>query len=246
MQRKGEGMKKGLLIIPDVHGRDFWKEGIEKRLPGEKMIFLGDYTDPYDFEGIKHNVVPGMIREILEIPDTILLLGNHDLGYIFPGSPKVRQDPDRERFEETRRLFLDNHERFRLTWIDEGIVFSHAGFLKSKYNTWRGKKYTIPGIAEMFQQKWEEQDLKFLGSELFQISWLRGGWSDSGSFVWADIREHLAQDHFFWSKNFQIFGHSMLKTGYIIKKSTFAMVDCQRPVRVTLAKKWRNYRYDVL
>ena len=26
---------KTILIIPDIHGRDFWKDGVEQRLPGE-------------------------------------------------------------------------------------------------------------------------------------------------------------------------------------------------------------------
>ena len=44
-------MKKGILIIPDIHGRDFWKKAVDSK-GYDKIIFLGDYTDPYDFEGI--------------------------------------------------------------------------------------------------------------------------------------------------------------------------------------------------
>ena len=47
-----------VLIMPDVHGRDFWWEGIEKRKPGELCIWLGDYTDPYPHEFIKHDKIP--------------------------------------------------------------------------------------------------------------------------------------------------------------------------------------------
>lgn len=38
------------LIIPDVHGRDFWKDAAN-RFPGN-IVFLGDYLDPYPLEGI--------------------------------------------------------------------------------------------------------------------------------------------------------------------------------------------------
>ena len=55
-----------VLIIPDVHGREFWKEGIEKRKQNELIIFLGDYTDPYPHEGIKHEVIPDMLEDILK------------------------------------------------------------------------------------------------------------------------------------------------------------------------------------
>ena len=41
-----------MIIIPDVHGRTFWKDAIKERQEGEKVIFLGDYHDPYRNEGI--------------------------------------------------------------------------------------------------------------------------------------------------------------------------------------------------
>ena len=38
-----------LIIIPDVHGRSFWRDAV-KRNPGAEFIFLGDYLDPYPDE----------------------------------------------------------------------------------------------------------------------------------------------------------------------------------------------------
>lgn len=35
-----------VLIIPDVHGRPFWKDAVQ-RYPDTDTIFLGDYHDPY-------------------------------------------------------------------------------------------------------------------------------------------------------------------------------------------------------
>ena len=35
-----------ILIIPDVHGRTFWRDAVEAA--GEMpIVFLGDYLDPY-------------------------------------------------------------------------------------------------------------------------------------------------------------------------------------------------------
>ena len=44
-------MNKKILIIPDVHGRTFWRAALETG-NYEKVIFLGDYVDPYVYEGI--------------------------------------------------------------------------------------------------------------------------------------------------------------------------------------------------
>ena len=47
-------MEKGIkiLIIPDVHGRDFWKEPVTRTLQetDARICFLGDYHDPYPQE----------------------------------------------------------------------------------------------------------------------------------------------------------------------------------------------------
>ena len=40
-----------VLIIPDVHGRTFWKEPCEHIDEFDKTIFLGDYVDHYPQEG---------------------------------------------------------------------------------------------------------------------------------------------------------------------------------------------------
>ena len=47
---KQSSMNK-LIIIPDVHGREFWRKAAYENPDGE-FLFLGDYLDPYELEGI--------------------------------------------------------------------------------------------------------------------------------------------------------------------------------------------------
>ena len=43
-----------IYIIPDVHGRDFWK-GVRNHVEDfDKIVFLGDYVSPYSHEGISN------------------------------------------------------------------------------------------------------------------------------------------------------------------------------------------------
>ena len=35
-----------MIIIPDIHGLNFWKEAVAGREEGI-IVFLGDYLDPY-------------------------------------------------------------------------------------------------------------------------------------------------------------------------------------------------------
>jgi predicted phosphodiesterase len=54
------------LIIPDVHGRTFWKKAIEKHKDEvNKIIFLGDYLDPYPWEGITRKEAIRNFQEII-------------------------------------------------------------------------------------------------------------------------------------------------------------------------------------
>lgn len=74
-----------ILILGDIHGRSFWKEPCNNWTG--KIIFLGDYHDPYgeyiDEEPNKAESLTNL-RELTafvenrrKISDVICLLGNH-------------------------------------------------------------------------------------------------------------------------------------------------------------------------
>lgn len=86
-----------LLIIPDIHGRRFWKHDIDEHLDEvDHVIFLGDYLDHYTYEKdpfkeegneliLCKDELPNL-EDIIELkkkyPEKItLLLGNHDMHY---------------------------------------------------------------------------------------------------------------------------------------------------------------------
>ena len=82
-----------ILVIPDVHGREFWRKA--KDFKGN-IVFLGDYLDPYPSE---HIDMEKAMTEFLDIMDWAkknekvhLLLGNHDWHYIYPDFNSTRKD----------------------------------------------------------------------------------------------------------------------------------------------------------
>lgn len=90
------------LIVPDVHGRDFWKVPLYDTLKNtnDDVVFLGDYLDCYpdefdsNFE-LDCNASTGYLqtaidnfKQIIELKkqysDRItLLLGNHKVNFCF-------------------------------------------------------------------------------------------------------------------------------------------------------------------
>ena len=66
-----------ILIIPDVHGRAFWRKPCKDIDKWDKIVFLGDYVDPYPGEAEQSDVM-GELIDIVELkrqnPDKVILL----------------------------------------------------------------------------------------------------------------------------------------------------------------------------
>lgn len=125
------------LVIPDIHGRTFWKEALE-RFPKESfqnlsIIFLGDYLDPYEFEGINKIDTINNFKEIIERAKEDsrihLLIGNHDMHYWYNASYKVRFD--RIHCGKIKDIFLQNFQLFNIAYEEEinsqRYLYTHAG-----------------------------------------------------------------------------------------------------------------------
>lgn len=54
------------MIIPDVHGRSFWK-GAVASCPDAEIVFLGDYLDTYANEHISEQTAMDVFKEIIDI-----------------------------------------------------------------------------------------------------------------------------------------------------------------------------------
>ena len=56
-------LNQSILVIPDIHGRSFWKEAVNNW--EGLIIFLGDYLDIYPDEGISKKEAIRNFEEIL-------------------------------------------------------------------------------------------------------------------------------------------------------------------------------------
>lgn len=256
------------LIIPDVHGRDFWIDAL-KRYPIEEypdidIVFLGDYLDPYtSFEGITKEQAYDNFLSILDIAKKDkrikLLLGNHDWHYLF-NTDYCRIDNARSRNIEN--LIKENINLFSLAYEkkinDKLYLFTHAGvtkgWLKANINyakqdieLWpddpeedeyfKYRKTVFENFSNFdidndsladFLNSLLKVDDDVLGGIVGQISRMRGGWFWDGSFIWADVNEHLNNTPFSTIKKYyQIFGHTLtypdIDEGYV--GEFFAMID---------------------
>lgn len=229
-----------MIIIPDTHGRTFWKKAVEQAKENEKIIFLGDYVDPYcEIDPYTKNAIStksaldnfkDIIDYAKEHSNVILLVGNHDTEY-FLGTYKCRCDY--KNFDCLKKLFLDNINLFKIGYYEvidnKKYVFSHScikkGWLEQFDVNLKSPQEVIDYCNEMLQTNQEQ-----LGKELDAISYVRGGDMRYGSIVWADASEFDDEE---WDgcDTYFIFGHTQQRNQPVIEEN-FALLDCRKAFRL--------------
>lgn len=221
-----------VLIIPDVHGRTFWKDAVKGR-EDWKIIFLGDYLDPYRHEGINHEMALENFKDILNFkrahPENVtLLIGNHDCTYVYDrGRDICNCRADIANWSEVHGLFDENLKLFALAEEleigERKYVFSHAPILEEWCDNFEFRK---ENIVDTLNNKLYVTDAKFFMA-LACVDWYRGGYDDAGSVVWADVRSVISGRKTLPNGDYLIFGHTQLEKNPILTDN-FACLDCRR------------------
>ena len=247
-------MAKKVLVIPDIHGETFWKEPVQKYIDQvDRIVFLGDYLDPYLEEG-KTYTHQGLYDNLMDIIDlkrantdkVVLLKGNHDQHY---ASEMFRylacgSRCDTINWDKYNAVFVRNQDLFKLAHLEEinGIpyLFSHAGLTlnwinKVNSSIWKLADNKISLTDPDIIEKINALDDNDEGQEMLSIV---GRYRNvigprSGSILWADIEEHALPDAhraYGLNKIFQVFGHSRLDRDQddLIIFDNVAMIDSQQ------------------
>lgn len=219
-------LEKHILIIPDVHGRKFWRKPTEDMSQWDKVIFLGDYVDPYEGEATTEETVQEL-KDIIALKEiykdkVILLWGNHDLFYWckpYRDQMSYWSRHDFDHHNELESIFLQHNDLFQWAWEYDKYLFTHAGVTN--------------GMARFIIEEYDDINAEIINkffsqpeyqSILASVSYYRGGWNQYGSIVWADIREHYKVDPIKQMKQFyQVFGHTYAKQRIIT--DYWAMLD---------------------
>jgi len=201
-----------LLVIPDIHGRDFWIEPCSHIGDYDKVIFLGDYHDPYPYEVSKdtsrHRLKEELVPFVINHQDKVVcLFGNHDGNYL------VGDMADRVDYWHKKEIegYLKKMN-LKLIHREGKYLFSHSGVLPKWLNVFN---LTLEDL----------EHLPLDHSSLLSVSRYRGGWSKAGSCIWGDVREYAISEHI--PDVYQIFGHTQLVEDPLIEKD-WACLDCRK------------------
>ena len=248
-------MPKQILVIPDIHGRRFWREPVHRMIDKvDRVVFLGDYLDPYPDEGVVYS--PEELRQNLteivalkqEQPEKVVLLkGNHDQHY----SSRLFYDLargsrcDKINWDKYHKAFNQNKDLFQLAYLenvnDVPYVFTHAGltvYWLNKVNSkvWRLSDRDISIADQDIIDRINLLDSDYLGQEMLAVigksrSLFRG--ERTGSVLWADMEEQplsKTPKAYGLDKVFQVFGHTRLDVfdSDMVLSDHLAMIDSQR------------------
>lgn len=179
-------MKK-TIAIGDIHGRKNWKKIVEAH-PTDRIVFLGDYCDPY--YNMSNCDVLSNLLDIINLKkerkdNIILLLGNHDMHYIYDDFT-VGTRYNSGIAELLKALFEDERKLFQFAYQEGNTLYTHAGVCGKWWDKYfKGKTGEgSPTIAEQLNNPTDEQ-LK----AMFMVGYIRGGFCERGGIFWADLYE---------------------------------------------------------
>lgn len=240
-------MQAECIIFPDIHGRDFWKSVLCNECGWETgtYIFLGDFFDPYKFE---HISVPAAIDNFQQLTEAVnklkdngkevvMLIGNHDAHYINWIFDKHIGGVRKSRYYATKiRGLLTNIPNFihslayETVIVNKRILFTHAGVTLKWYNEHRN---LIGDLTAENLNKLTYSEGGWLA--LCDASWVRGGYDDTGSCIYADLSDHFTDNGKVLpipNYDYQIFGHTQQEKNLVINYQ-FAMLDCRSAFALT-------------
>ena len=221
-----------ILCIGDIHGRNFWKKAVEENMDKvDRIIFFGDYLDPYPWEGITRKEAISNFQEIIGFKSenrdkVVLFVGNHDLAYIDKKNYIVRSRYDSSNARHIEEMFRSHRSFFQLAHEeligDKRYLFTHAGLQIGWYKKHEKLigELTVNGMNHLL-------DIPNGIKALCEASWSRGGWDQFGSIVWNDVTDcgsHV-NDELPWDR--QVFGHSQQEEHPIIT-DTHVCLDCRK------------------
>ncbi len=231
-------MSKKILVVPDVHGDIFWKEPVNRYIDiVDKIIFLGDYLDPYPKEGEQHTP-QNLFDNLMDIIDlkrkyldkVVLLKGNHDQHY---ASEVFLEYSCASRCDKTNwgiynAVFVRFENLFKIVHLENLLslpyLFSHAGLTvywihKVNHELWKLADNMVSVTDSKIIEKFNQLEKTYEGhvalSTTGKYRSLLG--EKTGSVLWADIEEHSiskAPKAYGLNKVFQVFGHTRLNEQY--------------------------------
>ncbi len=184
-------MGKKTVIIPDIHTNFVDAEIIIEKEKPDKVVFLGDYFDDFDDTLEITEQTALWLKDSLEKPGRVHLLGNHDLSYI---NTSYRCSGFSEgKLYAIKKSGVDLTKLKHFAWVDHWLC-THAGLSDTFYKM-QGEHVAIENLLDVYPKDYT--------SKLYDCSYFRGGSDPASGILWCDYSEFVDIPYLK-----QIFGHT--------------------------------------
>lgn len=225
---------------------------IENESAATHLVFLGDICDSCQpqsqIAGIRETAE--FYRNLIERPNTTVLLGNHDcpvresfsLNRHFKKKiPLIHQCSgftNNKSIEFNKAMTQEHWNRVQLFTVANGVLLSHAGLHESFWRPFLGVEENLGALWKDAQQALDL--LPFQMHPLLDCGKVRGGYAENGGLTWQDILEF--EDKLPLS---QIFGHSnyhcprRIDRSYCIdaNQTSYALIEKDGNIRIKSANR---------
>ena len=191
------------LYIGDIHGRINILRYVDETFKNHRKVFIGDYVDAFDRTRAEQMECLLKIFEMVDKGDTIALMGNHDLGYLFPREMQCTGYSRNFHDRLAWHLVLPKMHKYLQYYMwdaKNNILVTHAGLTNYIWKEWN---VTPENLEDKFFEWIRDQ---YFVKPLYWLGKYRGGHDIVGGPLWCD-----------WNAEFtpvegitQIFGHTTL------------------------------------
>jgi hypothetical protein len=216
-------------LIGDIHGRNAWRQLVRTDMIN---IFLGDYLDPYDRDDLQaspeeYDNLQDIIRFKQQHPETILLLGNHDLHYLWDEHYSRYNDEHAERYAQ---LIREHLHLFQAAYaIGDRVLVTHAGVTRPWLQlAGISHQQSASQLAEAICRCMSDEESRhlFSGESTFHPD-DSCGMSPTASPIW--VRPHTLLDYGALTNHhgdtiYQVVGHTQISQ--IMQFDSCVFVDC--------------------
>jgi predicted phosphodiesterase len=148
------------IVLGDTHGRSLWKLAVHQDKP-DRVIFIGDYFDSFDFSGVEQIA---NFKEIIQYKENnpqvevVMLIGNHDHHY-FPEVGYTGTSGYQSKIAPSINQVIDeNRNHLQIAYGFDNFLCTHAGvspiFMDEVFgeNDWSIENVVVD-LNEMFRYK---------------------------------------------------------------------------------------------
>jgi len=204
-----------ILIVSDIHeNKDYLQGALVRSQDADHVVCHGDYWDAWVWRPEDFCAVTSFVLKHLTEKNWTLLVGNHDLQYLWPLRNVVCSGYEKRRDVIISQLFTDKlKDSFKFLWHHGKYLVSHAGIVKDLYKCPRNVDDL--SYVESMDETLRQAVKTGAGHPWLNAGFSRGGSQTHGGILWADwseLQEPLAP----WT---QIVGHTHHKTN--VRQSLF-------------------------